>query len=100
MMAKPSHLLVVVAGEDVREMADTEPHLGPEGCGEQLAREFGDVEGRRRIEAIVAITAMFGRILAEVAEQDRPAASRRLDECSECIQPLAFPRAPIRLDLR
>ena len=74
-MAEAPHLLGVVPGKHVREVRNAEPHLGSECCRQQLARDFGRVDGRRRLEAIIAIPATFGRILAEVAQEDRAAAS-------------------------
>src|SRR5689334_13762952 len=41
---------------------------------------------------------MFGWILAEVPEQNRPAAGRRLDQCCKRVEPLAFALPALRLD--
>jgi hypothetical protein len=38
-------------------------------------------------------------IVAEMAQQDRPAAARRLDQCGERVQPVALGRAAVRLHL-
>ena len=56
-VAEAADLLVVVAGEHLGQMADTEAHLGAERRRQQFARHFGRVDRRRRIEAIVAIAA-------------------------------------------
>ena len=56
-MAEAAHLLAVVAGQHLGEMGDSEPHLGPERGRQQFARDLGRVDGRRRLEAIVAIAA-------------------------------------------
>ena len=98
-MAEAAHLLVVVAGEHVGEMADAEAHLGAERRRQQLARDLGRVDRRRRLEAIVAIAAALRRVLAEMAQQDRAAAAGRLDERRQRVQPLALGRAALRLDL-
>ena len=98
-MAEAAHLLIVVAGQHVGEMADAEPHLGAERRRQQLARDLGRVDRRRRVEAIVAIAAMLGRVLAEMAQQDRAAAARRLDQRGERVQPLALAGAALGLDL-
>ena len=89
-MAEADHLLGLAAGEHVGEMADPEAHLGAEGGGEQFARRLGGVDRHRRRQAIVAIAAAFGRILAEMAEQQGAAAAGGLDEGGERVEPLAL----------
>ena len=74
-VAETAHLLIVVAGEDVGEVPDAEAHLGPERGRQQFAGDLGRVDRLRRVEAIVAIAAGLGRVLAEMAEQDRAAAA-------------------------
>ena len=59
----------------------------------------GRVDRLRRLQAIVAIAAALGRILAEMAEQDRAAAAGGLDQGGERVQPLALARLARRLDL-
>ena len=98
-MAEAAHLLAVVAGQHVGEMADAEAHLGAERGRQQFARDLGRVDRRRRVEAIVAIAAALRRVLAEMAEQDRAAAARRFDERRERVEPLALAGAAVRLDL-
>jgi hypothetical protein len=80
-------------------MRDTEAHFGAEHGREQFARNFADVDCRRGIEAIVAIAALLGRLLAEMAEQDRPAAGRGFDEAGESVQAFALAGAAVGLDL-
>src|SRR4051794_5704579 len=98
-MAEAAHLLRIASSKDVAEMADAEPHLGPECGREQLARNFGHIDRRWRFQAIVAIAAALGWIVAEMTQQHRAAAQRSFDEPRECIQPLAFAWAAARLDL-
>src|SRR5206468_6500261 len=97
-VAEAAHLLIVVAAEHIGEMADAEPHLGPERGRQEFAGDLGHVERRGRVEAIVAVSAALGRVLAEMAEQDRAAAGRRFDERGERVQAFALARTALRLD--
>src|SRR3954447_3141787 len=89
MMPEAAHLLAILARQYVSEMADAEPHFGAERSRQQLARDLGRINRCRRVEAIVTIAAMLGRVLAEMPEQDRAAAGCRFDERGQCVQPLA-----------
>ena len=80
-------------------MRDSKTHLGPERGGQDFARHLGGVDGLRRVEAIVAIAALFGRALAEVAEQDGAPAGRGFDQAGKRVQTLALALAPPGLDL-
>src|SRR5438874_13828857 len=99
MMPEAPDLLVIIAGEHIREMTHAEAHLGAECRREQLACNFGRVDRRWRIEAIVAIAASFGRVLAEVTQQDGAAAARRLDKGGKRVEALALGRAAFGFDL-
>src|SRR5438128_4380080 len=98
-MPEAADSLVVIAGEYVSEVADAEAHFGAKRGREELARDFGRVDRRRRLEAIVAVSTPFGRDFAEVLQQDRAAAGRRLDEHRQCIEPLALGRPAFGIDL-
>src|SRR4051812_25602399 len=98
-MAEAADLLRIVPGEHVGQMCDSEAHLGAERRRQQFACNLGRVDSRRRIEAIVAIAASLRGILAEMAQQDRAAARRRLNEGGKRVEPLALGRAALRLDL-
>ena len=80
-------------------MSDAEALPGAIDRGKELARGFGGVDGVGRREAIVAIAAALGRLLAEMAQQDSAAARRRLDERTQRREPRAFARLPVGLDL-
>ena len=67
-MAEAAHLLIVVAGQHVGEMPDAETHLGAERSGQQLPGDLRRVDGRRRVDAIVAVSAGFRRVFAEMAQ--------------------------------
>ena len=88
LMPEIQHLVGLAPGQHVGEMADAEAHLGAEGGGEQFPRDDARVERGRRAQAIVAIAAGRGRILAEMPEQDRAAAGRGLDQGRQRVQPL------------
>src|SRR6202012_2843136 len=88
-----------LSGEHVEQMANAEAHLGSEGGGEQLLRHRSRVHRLRRREAIVAIAAALGRVLAEMPEQPRAAAASGLDEAGERIRSLALPGLARFLDL-
>ena len=79
-------------------MSDPEAHFGAERSRQQFARDLGSVDRLRRIEAIVAIAAGFRRFLAEMAKQDGAAASRRLDQRRQRVEPLALAGAAPGLD--
>src|SRR5206468_5986083 len=79
-------------------MGDAEPHLGPERRRQQLARDFRRVDRCRRFEAIVTIAATLGRVLTEMAQQDRASAAGSLDQCRERIEPLALGWAAVGFD--
>src|SRR6185437_2872993 len=98
-MTEAAHLLIVVARKNVGEVADTETHLSSECGRQQLARDFGRIDRRGRVQAIVAIAAMLGRVLTEMAKQDRPAAAGSLDKGRERVQPLALRGPALRLNL-
>src|SRR3954468_9845343 len=98
-MPEAADLLGVVAGEHVGQMTDAEAHLSAECRRKQLARNLGRVDRRWRIETIVAIAASFGRVLAEVMQQDGAAASRCFDEGSKRVEALALGRAALGFDL-
>src|SRR5688500_19717947 len=98
-MAQLPDFGTVVAAEHRGEMRDSEPHVGAESGRQKLARDLGRVDRLRRLEAIVAIAAARRRILAEVAQQDRPAASARLDEHRQRDQALALACPAPGLDL-
>src|SRR5206468_7433836 len=93
------HLFAVIAGQHLGKMTDSEAHLGAESGGQQLARNLGRVDGCWRLEAIVAIAAALGWVLAEMPEQDRPAAGRRLHERGKRVQALALGGTAVGLDL-
>ena len=73
------------------QVAEAEALLGAIRRGEQLARELGGVDRARRLEAVVAIAAALGRILAEMPQQDRPAAAGGLDQRGQRVEPLRSP---------
>ena len=98
-MAEAAHLLGVVSGKNIGKVANAETHLGSKGGGKQLARDLGRIDGCRRFEAIVAIAAMLGRVLAEVAQQHCSPTARSLHERRERVQPFALPCAALGLDL-
>src|SRR5688572_30785465 len=99
MMPELTDLLIVVADKHRGEVRHAKAHFGAEQRREEYMRDFGDVDGRWGIEEIVAIAALFGRDLAEVAQQDRSAAGRGLDEAGERVQPLALEGTAVGLDL-
>ena len=71
---------VAAAGQHLFEMADAEHLPGAVGSGQQFARQFGRVVDTRRVEAIVAIAAIFGRLFAEMPEQNRAPAPGCFDQ--------------------
>ena len=98
-VAELADLLIIVPAEHCGEVRDAEAHLGTEHRREKFARDVGDVDGLGRIEAIVAIAARLGGILAEVAQQDRAATGRGLDEGGKRVEPVALGRAAGFLNL-
>ena len=98
-MAEVQHLVGLAPGEHVGEMADAEAHLGAEGGGEQFLRRGrwrrSLAGGSRQLSQLPQAR---GRLLAEMAEQDRAAAAGGLDEAGERVEPLALARrgAPAR----
>ena len=98
-MTEAVDLVGLLAGEDIRKVPDAEPHLGPERRRQELACRLRGVDRGRRVEAIVAIAAMLGRIFPEMAKQDRAPAQRRFDQRRQRVQPLALGGPAVGLDL-
>ena len=80
------------AGKKIGEMGDSEPHFGAERPPTAFARDKACVDRLRRIAAIVAIAAAFGRVFAKVAQQDGAAAARAFDQAGQGIESFALGR--------
>ena len=91
--------LARLAGEHRLDIAHAEHLPGAEHGRQDLARRLRRVDRCGRIQAIIAIAAGLGRVLPEMAKQDRAPAPRRLDQCTQRGQPRAFAGLPLRLDL-
>ena len=72
--------LVGVAQQQLFDIAEAEALPGAIDRREQLLRRGGAIGDAGRIEAIVAIAAVGWRIFAEMAQQQRAAATCRLDQ--------------------
>src|SRR5690606_2023415 len=77
---------ILTPQQDVGEIADTELLAGPVDGREGLLRGDGLVHHVRWRQAIVAVSAWLGQLLAEVAEQGLPAAGRQLAETDQGVE--------------
>src|SRR5690606_31616621 len=66
---------------------------------QQFARQLGGVDHARSFETVVAVAASLGRILAEVPQQHRAAAPRRLDQHRQRVEAGALAGLPALVDL-
>ena len=89
---------VGLAGQHLFDIAEAEALAGAIDGAEQFLRRGGGIGDARCIEAIVAIAATGGRILAEMAQQPRPAAFVGFDQRGQRLQPGALACAAARLD--
>ena len=60
---------VALPGQHLLKVPKAERLPGPVSGRKQLLRQLRCIDDARRIKAIVAIAALFGRVLAEVAQQ-------------------------------
>ena len=85
-----AHALVLAPRQHLLQMAHAEALPRAVYRPQQLARQFGDIGHARLFEAIVAIAAALGRVLAEMAQQHRAAAGGGLDQPGKRIEPGAL----------
>ena len=96
-VAALANLVVGRAGQHRLDMAGAETLPGAIDGGQIFACRLGRVDAGRGRQAIVAIAAGGGRVLAEMAQQNRPTAGGGFDEGAQRRDAGAFARLAGRL---
>jgi len=89
-MVERADALVVSAAQDRHDMTDAKALSNTVDAGQRLAGVIGGIEAFRRIQAHIAIAAIFVQTLAEIIQQHAPSTRQTFGQSDHGIEFVQF----------